>query len=179
MNCPSCKNKLSRIYPGGIPTHTCKNGCGGFWIDQFHVRKIDDENASAGLKLLEVERAEGVRIFRDVEHVCPKCENTLLFRHFFNREWEVEVDQCGKCGGYWVDTGNFGCKISQNPSADLIGPMAEKFFSIMFEEKIPQMDLQSEHILRAARQIARIFLFICPTEVLEKNPEWRKLSVFY
>lgn len=57
--------------------------------------------------------------------------------------------------------------------------MAKNFFSTLFEEKIPQMDLQNEHILKAARQIAKIFLFICPAEVLDQNPQWRKPPVSY
>jgi len=39
--------------------------------------------------------------------LCPRCPNQMLDRKTFSELTRVEVDQCPKCGGLWLDEGEF------------------------------------------------------------------------
>ena len=39
--------------------------------------------------------------------MCPRCPDQALERKFFSDRKEVEIDQCPKCNGLWLDAGEF------------------------------------------------------------------------
>ena len=100
MKCPSCNLMLCEMSAGGLKVFSCQGGCGGLWFGRFELLKLDKKSHGTGARLLNVPRADGVRFFRNVEAICPHCETSLLLRHFFSRERDVEVCQCAKCGGF-------------------------------------------------------------------------------
>ena len=38
---------------------------------------------------------------------CPRCPDLVLERKWFSETKQVEIDQCPKCGGIWLDAGEF------------------------------------------------------------------------
>ena len=38
---------------------------------------------------------------------CPRCPDTVLERKWFSDTKKVEIDQCPKCDGVWLDAGEF------------------------------------------------------------------------
>ena len=38
---------------------------------------------------------------------CPRCPELVLERKWFSDKKQVEIDQCPKCGGIWLDAGEF------------------------------------------------------------------------
>ena len=100
MNCPSCNNPFSQISSAGVVGLVCEGRCGGFWFSKKDLKKLHDRRIGDGRALLDIETAEGVRLYRNVDHVCPTCTITTLYRHFFSRQWEFEVDQCSRCGAF-------------------------------------------------------------------------------
>ena len=42
---------------------------------------------------------------KDVERLCPKCEKALY--EFDYPQTYVTIDMCKKCGGLWLDAGEF------------------------------------------------------------------------
>ncbi|NIP99280.1 MAG: hypothetical protein GWM98_01735, partial [Nitrospinaceae bacterium] len=105
MKCPSCENPLTSQSTAGVKVMTCRRGCGGLWFDGREIQKLQERLPGAGAALLPVERPAGVYIFRDIQHPCPRCVSTLLYRHCFSKTFQYEVDQCARCGGFWVDPG--------------------------------------------------------------------------
>ena len=103
MICGSCSNSLKPIYIEGVKIHACQGGCGGLWFERNEQKKLTERPPSTGQSLLDGETVEGVRFFRNVEHACPRCQTTLLFRHFFSKAHSFGVDQCSKCGGFWLE----------------------------------------------------------------------------
>ncbi len=163
MKCPSCKLELSEKSAEGLMVLVCEGGCGGFWFGRFELLKLDKKNHGAGARLLNVPRAEGVRFFRDIEAICPQCKTSLLLRHFFSRERDVEVCQCAKCAGFWVDSGELaGMVRSAFATQEKQNQAMASYFTTVFDQRIAKMNLHIEDVRESARSIVKIFLFICP-----------------
>ncbi len=163
MNCPSCSNSLIIFSYGGLGIMACQGGCAGLWFDHFEIKKINSSNFRSGRELLNINQTEGIRLFRNVDHVCPKCEMTILLRHFFDRKRGLEVDQCARCGGIWIEMG----KILERKSLDgNREKLVEDYFTFVYEEKILKMDLSVADIRLAAGQILQVFKFLGMSEAL-------------
>jgi len=157
MNCPSCSNGLTIFYYGELGVMACQYGCAGLWFDRYEIKKINSSNFRKGRELLKIEQAQGIRLFRNVDHVCPKCEMTLLLRHFFDKKHSLEVDQCPRCGGIWIEMGEiFKEKKSDVEREKLIN----NYFIFIYEKKILKMDLSIADIRIAAEQILQVFRYL-------------------
>ncbi len=163
MNCPSCDLKLRKISAGGLRVLVCQEGCGGLWFGRLELLKLDENSHGTGERLLHVARADGVRFFRDVEAICPQCKTSLMLRHFFSRERDVEVYQCAKCGGFWVDSGELASLVNlRYESEEKQQQAVASYFKTVFDQRIAKMNLHIEDVMESARSIVKIFLFICP-----------------
>lgn len=163
MKCPSCKLKLCEMSAGGLRVFVCQEGCGGLWFGRFELLKLDNKSHGTGARLLNVPKADGVRFFRNVEAICPQCETSLLFRHFFSRERDVEVCQCAKCSGFWIDSGELSSLVKSGFETEEKQKQAvTAYFKTVFDQRIAKMNLHTEDVMESARSIVKIFLFICP-----------------
>jgi uncharacterized protein len=164
MNCPSCSNALSVFYYGGVGIMACQDGCAGLWFDRYEIKKINQNNFGSGGDLLKISQTEGIRLFRNVDHICPKCEMTLLLRHFFDRKRGLEVDQCARCGGIWVEMGTV---LKGNESEVEREKLIDDYFTFIYEKKVLKMDLMISDIRLAAEQILQVFRFLGMPEKLD------------
>lgn len=163
MNCPSCKLELAKIPVGGLSVFVCQGGCAGLWFDRVELVKLKGLRPGTGERLLKIPRAEGVRFFRNVEAICPYCKTSLLLRHFFCKERDVEVCQCAKCGGLWVDTGELARIVeTSNLTEEKQKQAVASYFETIFDQRIAKMNLANEDIFGSVRSIVKIFLFLCP-----------------
>jgi Zn-finger nucleic acid-binding protein len=160
MKCPACQNELHENVVAGVKVGVCRGECGGLWFDRFQFKKIQTLNPGIGQSLLTIERAEGVKIYRGVEHVCPACETTLLYRHFFSAEWDTEIDQCSKCRGFWVDLAGLAKlqSLPENQKKQAI----EKYFTTVIEEKLSGMRLLHDDMAQQAQVLIQILKFLWP-----------------
>ncbi len=172
MKCPSCHNPLEAFEAASVQAWVCRGGCGGFWLDRYELKKIQPEDYFSASALLRLQRAAGVRIFRNAHHVCPRCQNTLLFRHFFSKKLDVEVDQCGKCGGFWIEAGKLISFYGDSPNPDRWRETVVDYLARIFDERISRMDVTNPEVLKAAQELVRIFRFISPAEFLPPHPPW-------
>ena len=161
MNCPACNNELKALAVTGVRVLACADSCGGLWFEWNEIKKLKDRNPAAGEALLHVERAEGVHVFRDIQHPCPKCMHTLLYRHCFNRRFRYEIDQCSKCAGFWVDVGTLAGLEQRSPAAS-DHQTAKEYFHSLFEESLPPENLTHPDTQEAAQIILHIFRFLTP-----------------
>ena len=161
MNCPACNNELKLLQVTGIKAHACEGSCGGLWFDWKEIKKIMERNAAAGAELLHVERAEGVHVFRNIQHPCPKCLHTLLYRHCFSKPFNYEVDQCSKCGGFWLDAGILAALSLKSP-AEADQETAQAYFKSLFEENLKPDNLTHPDTHEAAETIYHLFRFLTP-----------------
>ena len=161
MKCPACENELTEHKVSGVKVNICRGTCGGLWFHLTQTRKIERLKPGAGSALLNFERADGVKIYRGAEHPCPHCKTTILYRHFFSKKHDTEVNQCSKCSGFWIDVGGL-VKIMNSP---LEGrkELLEKYFTAIMDEKISGMNRGNQDVAQAAELIINIFNFVRPS----------------
>lgn len=172
MKCPACKNDLEEIMIDDIAIDACQNGCGGMWFDRFELQKVDDPHKSAGEKLLDINRDTTVVVDHNAKLNCPKCEDTIMMRHFFSVKKEVEVDECPKCAGYWLDSGELGRIRNQFNSEEEREHAAQEYFSEVFDVKLTKMKSESDEKRKKTKEIAKIFRFICPSNYISGKQSW-------
>ena len=160
MECPACENVLTKFINAGVKVLACKDECGGLWFSQSQVKRLEKFKSGLGASLLKIKRADGVKVYRGVEHICPQCKTTLLFRHFFSKEFDTEVNQCAKCGGFWVDFS--GLAKLQSMSGQKKQKALDQYFSIIFYKKIRGIYILNEDVAEAIKNINLILQFLCP-----------------
>jgi Zn-finger nucleic acid-binding protein len=161
MNCPACNHELKLLKVTGVRVHTCEGSCGGLWFEWNEIKKLADRNAAAGAELLHVERADGVHVFRDIQHPCPRCIHTLLYRHCFSKPFNYEVDQCSKCAGFWLDVGALAHLPLKSPT-ESDQQTAKAYFKSLFEENLNPENLIHPDTQEAAQIIYNLFRFVTP-----------------
>ena len=172
MICPACENVLHEITLGGITVDVCKGGCGGIWFDHLEIQKVDEPHESAGESLLDTERDESLHIDHSKKRLCPRCEGVVLMRHFYSVKKEVEVDECARCGGFWLDSGELAGIRTQFQSELARKKAAEDYFSEIFGDEMKKIQAEGEERLKKARNIARMFRFICPSYYIPGKQDW-------
>ena len=160
MKCPACENELTEHKVSGVQVNICRGSCGGLWFHLTQARKIECLKPGAGSSLLHFEVADGVKTYRGAEHPCPDCKTTLLYRHFFSRKLDTEVNQCSKCSGFLIDVGGLS-KIIQSQQEGKEEDL-EKYFTAIMDEKISGMNLGNQDVAQAAELIKKIFNFLRP-----------------
>ncbi len=168
MECPACGNQLQQMTAEDVTVDVCKGGCGEIWFDNFELKKFDEPHECAGEALLEIERDEGVTIDRTKRLKCPKCDDTVMMRHFFSVKKQVEVDECPGCGGFWLDAGELGRIRSLFNTEDERSKAAEEYFSEIFDGQLAEIKAEAGK----ARSIANMFSFICPSYYIPGEQDW-------
>ncbi len=161
MNCPACNNELTALEVTGVKVQACAGSCGGLWFERKEIQKLTERLPGAGVSLLHVERAPGVHIFRDIQHPCPRCLTTLLYRHCFSREFRYEVDQCAKCAGFWIDPGTLA-EIAAETSPEAASDGAAAYFKSLFEDNLAPEHLTHFDTHEAAQLIHSVYQFLTP-----------------
>ena len=55
--------------------------------------------------------------------LCPRCPELVLERKWFSDLKQVEIDQCPKCGGVWLDAGEFSRIYEEIEGAKVTSPL--------------------------------------------------------
>lgn len=142
MRCPACLKILKQLLVGEVIIDGCEDGCGGIWCDRFEIKKLNQLGDSEIEDLLSLAKNKKVEVVQNKKRRCPKCKMIVMQRHFFSVKKQVLVDECPKCGGYWLDAGELE-NIRQEFSSDQAKEVAaDEYFSEVFKqyglEKKPQ-----------------------------------------
>ncbi len=104
MNCPVCKKSMLEEDFGGVKVDVCRSGCHGIWFDWGELAKLDEQNEGLGQALQEAFQYPRVNDTSRGIINCPRC-NLPLHRHVYVYDKDVNVDECFKCGGFFLDSG--------------------------------------------------------------------------
>ena len=165
MECTVCGNSLKEIDVGDIKVDVCEDGCGGIWFDRFELEKVDEPHETEGELLLHIRRGEGVRVDMEKRRNCPRCRDTIMMRHFFSVRKEVEVDECPKCAGTWLDFGELGQIREEFRSEDERKEAAGKYFSKILVQELAQSRAGDSGELKRGKTLERLIKLMGPGDV--------------
>jgi len=171
MRCPACYKELTEKGVKDVKVDICENGCGGIWFDNFEIKKFDEPHESAGENLLDVKIDPSIKIDHSKKRTCPKCDDQKMIRHFFSAKREVEIDECPKCAGIWLDVGELAVIRKQFTTEDERMKAADKLFEDVFgvqlgakaEERADKMDKASRYRVRG------VLRFLCPSSYIKNK----------
>ena len=98
MRCPRCRTrdlKEVKLKKTGVRIDGCP-GCRGAWFD---AGELDSVLEVAAKELKAPSDSE------ESEMLCPTCQRALYAFHY--PQTLVTIDMCKKCGGLWVDSGEY------------------------------------------------------------------------
>lgn len=102
--CPSCAKSLVELSAGSVLIDKCSPGCGGIWFDSNEIKSLDDGDEPLGDGILDASSIlNGIE--EDKLKNCPCCPDETLIRRDYDFISRVEIDQCLKCNGIWLDNG--------------------------------------------------------------------------
>lgn len=172
MKCPACGNQLKAMAANDVHVDVCEGGCGGIWFDHFELKRFDEPSEEAGPILLNIERDEDVRVDHTQKRSCPNCGDVVMMRHFYSPKQEIEVDECPKCGGFWLDAGELATLRDQYPSESERRRAAREYVDEILGDQLDEMRAESEDGLTRARRIARMLRHICPSYYVPGKQPW-------
>jgi hypothetical protein len=154
----------------GVEIDACKGGCGGIWFDAYEFQRFDephehsDELLRLGDKRLSFNESQ--------KRSCPKCENVVMKKHFFSVKRNVEIDECGVCGGIWLDPGELAQIWRSFGSEEERSQQAEKVFEDMFGAGLDKLKEKSKKENHTATRFANLLRFICPSYYMKGDQNW-------
>ena len=162
MICPACNSNLIEKEIEGVKINVCSLGCKGMWFDNFELKKFDEKNEYFPEALLNemgnVPEKKGVTAKRK----CP-LDSYIMMTHFFSIKKDVEIDECPKCGGIWLDAGELKTIREQFNDEQDRNAAAKAYFSQMFDKQLNSVHAETHEKQAHAQKFAGFFRFICPS----------------
>ena len=172
MKCPACEYELSQRTVSGITVDVCDGGCGGIWFDGFELQKVDEPHEAAGEALLDIPRDPQIHVDQEKRRSCPKCQNVVMMRHFASIRREVELDECPRCGGFWLDAGELRKIRTQYKTDEDRSKAAKNLFAEITEKGFADMHAQSRERMEHREKMAKMFRFVCPSYYIPGDQNW-------
>ena len=99
----------------------CYGGCGGIWFDATELERVSAQ-AQAATTLHSIWQVPVSSVKLTEPRMCPRCPEQVLDRKWFSDAKKVEIDQCPKCGGIWLDAGEFSQVYNEIKGAKVTPP---------------------------------------------------------
>ena len=120
MKCPSCKSLLREKGAGDMTLDVCYGGCGGIWFDATELQRV---SARAATTLHTIWNVPVTNVNLTEPRLCPRCPELVLERKWFSDLKKTEIDQCPRCGGIWLDAGEFSRIYDEIKGAKVTSPI--------------------------------------------------------
>lgn len=171
MKCPACERDLKEKKVGDLAVDICEGGCGGIWFDAFELKKVDEKHETAGEELLNIERDPNLTVDLEKKRKCPRCETIVMMQHYFSVKNKVVVDECGGCGGFWLDAGELSQIRSLFETEADRKKAVSGYLQEVFKEDLVTLKEEAAEKETKAGKIRSIFGFMCPPNSLKKEGE--------
>lgn len=173
MKCPRTGAPMKEVEIKGVKVDI-STGCGGVWFDNFELCKFDEPFECAGEALIE---ACALYIKQDIDTAprlqSPRHPDITMMRRSFSVKRRVEIDECPKCGGIWLDPGELQAIRDLFPSEEAKNQAADQYFESLFQSpEIVAMRKESQASLEKAQRFAKLFRFITPSYYIPGKQKW-------
>jgi Zn-finger nucleic acid-binding protein len=156
----------------GVKLDVCMEGCGGIWFDWQELRKTDEVHEADAQFIEKLGQSKTTKIDLKKQLNCPMCEGVVMVRRFWSTKRQVEMDECGKCGGMWLDAGELTHIHSLFKTEAERRAEADRVYSEMFGSQMTKISQESNDKYQAAQKVAKALRFICPSYFLPGKQDW-------
>jgi len=162
MDCPRCKSQLKLVKVTNVDLEQCAN-CKGIFFDNFELKKFDEPHESPSEKII-LENSSSAAVLKDSPKKisCPKCSNIKMMTRFYSVKQKIEIDECGACGGIWVDAGELAEIRAEFSTEEARDTATAKFVSFTTERPMEESQAVLEKELAILKRIGRVLHFIFP-----------------
>ena len=101
MRCPKCRADMEPIEHEGVEIDRCEH-CSGMWFDAGEMEAVANAGAAAALDTGDA--ATGASLNRQRDYECPRCHGDMT-QVSDRRQPHIHFEQCGDCGGAFLDAG--------------------------------------------------------------------------
>lgn len=155
MVCPACQNQMSERDFGGVKIDVCEDGCKGMWFDWIELSKLDEQNEGFGKALKQALNYPRLNDDNRKPIGCPKC-SIPMFIHKYQSAKEVNVDECYKCAGFFLDSGELKAIRDNHMSQEEQDAYTDKLINQVPEYAKAQEDLEKlEARTQAIRKLTK------------------------
>lgn len=147
--------------------------CGGVWLDNYELKKLDEASETAGDKLAELLEAyidDNIDFNQRIK--CPKCPSSILMRNFYSPKRAIQIDTCPTCNGIWLDPGeltHLRTLFKTEAEKDAYG---KSFVEEVVKEAMAPELKKSEEENKRAHNFAMALRFICPSYYIKGKQSW-------
>lgn len=163
MKCPACSNEMIEKDFGGVLIDVC-NGCHGLWFDWMEIVKLDESHEGMGKALEDALNDPRTNDENRKQLSCPKC-NTRMQKHLFKNDKEVNVDECYKCGCFFLDSGELNHIRTHRLSEEERKEYAHRLMEVT--NGIEQMEKNFKDSRQRTKAITTITKYISPSWYLK------------
>lgn len=104
INCPACGTPMKKVFLENqqFLVDVCLDGCGGIWLDNREMLKVDEKSEDITELQKAFEGKEFKKIDRDADRNCPLCGKKMV-KNSVSAKLEINIDECYFCGGKFFD----------------------------------------------------------------------------
>lgn len=105
IKCPACGEEMHKIFipEKGINIDICTNGCGGMYFDNQEIQKFSNADEDLTEIKVIIENKNFMPVDQNQKRICPICKIPMAKTNALG----VQIDTCYKCGGIFLDNGEF------------------------------------------------------------------------
>lgn len=172
MKCPRCEKTMLELSNNDVKLDVCFDGCGGIWFDPYEFKKVDEKHEADEAFLLKLSQSSNNFVNVTDKIDCPVCDSQPMVRRFFSVKKQVELDECPKCAGFWLDAGELTQIYSTFSTEVERIQAAGEFFDEMFGKELSKLQEESLKDLKKAQSVAKSLRFICPSYYIPGKQDW-------
>ena len=157
MKCPRTGEALVKRTFGDLEVDVSV-GCGGIWFDQFELSKVKHKHQELGELIVEQLRKHANPFLDTAPRLrCPRDTDVVMMRRYFSPKRQIEIDECPKCGGIWLDAGELeGIRDLFGGSTDRVRATDEFVTSVMSSPEVQAYERESENLRSKLQGIGAI-----------------------
>jgi Zn-finger nucleic acid-binding protein len=139
VQCPACQNAMKEVSIDTQTLHVCDGGCGGVWFDAYQYRQFDNGSEHDITPLEQIAIDPALHIDAEEKRHCPRCLDIIMLKHFASFKRESKIDECGMCGGVFLDNGELETIRDQFGTEEDRNKATHQFISGMFDGAMDAM----------------------------------------
>lgn len=157
MKCPRTSEALVKRTFGDLEVDVSP-GCGGIWFDRFELSKVKHKHQELGELIVEQLRKHAKPFLDTAPRLrCPRDTDVVMMRRYFSPKRQIEIDECPKCGGIWLDAGELeGIRDLFGSSTDRAQATEEFVASVMSSPEVQAYERESDNLRSKLQGIGAI-----------------------